>query len=184
MALIAALLLALVLSTAVGGISVVGAIERRAAAAHRTAAQLRLAADGALALAEVELRGAGWELLLEGAGLPRWQRPVTRAPGIGALTAAMQRETILAGSHGADTPLWQVLGHTPWAGVAGGPARPDIVMWVADDWAEADGNPRRDTNSTLLVRVMAADGAAASWLEAVVRRGSNGAVRRGHTRRW
>jgi hypothetical protein len=187
MALAAALILTLVLSAMLAGAALVAGVERRVAAAYQVSAALRFAASGGLALATEELERRDWTALLGGAGSDRWLQPGTPGADVAPLTAVVTRETMMAGAHGADTPLWQVFVHVPWRRVVestGDPARADLVVWVADDWEEADGNPRLDTNGMVLVRVAAVDGPARAWAEALCVREADGRVRPRHVRMW
>jgi hypothetical protein len=183
MALIGGLLLTIVVSTALAAMVVVSTIERRASAAYLLALELRMAAEGALALTLEELRTADWTAALAGAGSAHWAAP---RPGldIPALTAAIQAETMMAGAHGADTPVWQVFAQAEWAVVTGLPGRVEVASWVADDWLEGDGDPRRDSNGVLLVRAVAAAGVAVAWTEALCGRDPDGRIRLRHGRSW
>lgn len=183
MALIAALLLTVVVSTAMGAIVLVAGIERRAAAGYRLAIDLRAASEGILALTVQELGAADWSAVLAGAGSAHW-RAAPDDLDIPALTAALQAETVMGSAHGADTPLWTPFAQATWAAVAGGPSRARVAAWVADDWSEQDGNPGRDSNGLLLVRAVAVSGVAASWTEALCGRDTDGRIRLRHSRSW
>jgi hypothetical protein len=184
MALAAALLLTLILTTALGGMAMVASIERRVAASHRTSLELRLAAKGSLALAAEELGRRDWGVLLRGAGSDGWHQAVSPAIDIAALTAGISRETMMAGAHGADTPVWQVFAFTPWRVVTGQPGRGDLVIWLADDWEERDGDPEVDSNGLILVRAAAFDGPAVAWTEALFQLDDTGHARPRHVRVW
>jgi len=186
MALTGALLLMMILSAALGSVVIVAGIERRVSVAYRVSVELREAAGGAAALTAGELETVDWSAALAGGGSAHWTVP---QPGLdlAALTAANQAETMMAGAHGADTPVWRVFAQAPWPVMAGGPAGPGaqhVVTWVADDWQEIDGNPGRDSNGRILVRAAALRGPAAAWLEAVGARDSDGRVRLRHVRTW
>lgn len=184
MPLAAALLLILVLGAMLAGSSLVAGVERRTAAGYRETAVLRLAASGGLALAAEELERREWAPLLAGAGSDTWMQPGSPGADVAALSAALRRETMLLTAHGADTPVWQVLAHVPWARVAGHPVRGDLVIWLADDWEDADGSPEEDRNGRVLVRVAAVEGASVAWAEAVCRREADGRVRARYSRMW
>ena len=184
MAMIGALLLTLVLSTAFGGLAMIAAIERRVAARHAVSLQLRLAADGALAVAAGELRGSDWDLVLSGAGSGAWRRPLTPPIDADRLTAALQRATVMESSHGADTPVWRLFAHMPWTVISGFPGPGQTLVWVADDWREGDGDPSRDGNGLILVRVAAIAGVAEAWTEAVYTRQPGGRIEARHVRTW
>lgn len=184
MALAGALLLTLVLGAMLAGAALVAGIERQTSAAYRLSTALRFAAEGGLALAADELERSPWVALLAGAGSATWLQPGSPGADVPGLTAVVERETMMSGSHGADTPSWRVLAHVPWAVVAGHPARGDLVVWVADDWEEADGDPRADSNGLLLVRAAAVEGPAVAWAEALMSLDEAGRVRPRHARMW
>jgi len=183
-ALIAALLLTIVLSTALGGVAMIAAIERKTAAAHATALQLRLTAQGALVIAADELGTHDWNTALAGGSTSVWRLPLAAPLDLAGLTAGVQREAMMETAHGADTPVWRLFAHTPWTAVSGQAALGQAVVWVADDWGEADGDPSRDGNGLILVRAAALAGPAASWTEAVCGRGPGGRVEVRHARSW
>lgn len=183
MALIGALLLSVVLATALGGMAIVAAVERRAAAAYRLTLELRAAAAGMAAVALGELARADWEPPLAGSGSVHWMTP---QPGldIAGLTAAVRADTMMTSSHGADTPVWQVFAQAAWPAVSGHAGTPLVAVWVADDWAEGDGDPGRDSNGLVLVRAVAVSGVSAAWFEALCVREAGGVLRMRHARSW
>lgn len=184
MALIGALLLSVVLSTALGGMAMIAAIERRAAAGYRTSLQLRAAAEGAAILAMQELGAAAdWSPPLAGSGSAYWTNP---PPGldIAALTARLRSETMMGSAHGADTPVWQVFVQAGWRQVTGASGTTAVVAWIADDWTETDGNPAADTNGRILIRSVAVSGVATAWFEAVCERVPDDPIRMRHIRIW
>lgn len=184
MAVVAALLLAVVLSTALGGVAMIAAVERRTAAAHATAMQLRFTARSAVAMAAGELAGIGFDAALQGAAWSAWRVPLAPPIDLGGLSAAVQREAMMQSAHGADTPVWRVFAHAPWPAVSGLSGPGQAVVWVADDWAESDGDPLRDRNGLILVRTVAVDGRAAAWAEALCGRDAGGRVEVRHVRSW
>lgn len=184
MALASALLLAMVLGSVLAGAAIVAAVERQTAAAYEVSAALRHMVRGGVVLAVAELQRREWDPALGGAGSDQWRGPLSTAVDVPSLTAALQRETMLAGAHGADTPVWRLFTQAAWQDVAGHPARGDLIVWVADDWEERDGDPARDSNGLVLVRAAAVDGAARSWTEALCRREPDGRVRTRHVRAW
>lgn len=184
MALIGALLLTVVLSTAFGGLAMIAAIERRIAASHAVGLQLRLAADGALAVAAGELGALDWDSALSGAGSAAWRRPLAPPIDVDRLTLSLQRTTVMESSHGADTPVWRLFAHMPWTAVSGHPGPGQTLVWVADDWGEGDGDPSRDRNGLILLRVAALAGVAEAWTEAVYTRQPGGRIEARHVRTW
>lgn len=184
MALIAALLLAIVLSTALGGVAMIAAIERKTASSHARAVQLRFAARSAVAMAAGELAVAGFAAALQGTASAAWQVPLSPAVDLDALSAGVQREAMMRSAHGADTPVWRLFAHAPWPAISGLAGPGQVVVWVADDWAEGDGDPLRDGNGLILVRAAAVDGRAAAWAEAVCGLDAGGRVRVRQVRFW
>lgn len=183
MALIGAILMTILLSTALGGMAIVAGIERRAAAAYRTSVELRAAAEGAVIVTARELEAADWDGALAGAGSALWRSPPAGLD-VAALTAETRAETMMASAHGADTPVWQVFAQGAWPSVTGQPGRALVLSWVADDWTEQDGDARRDSNGLLLVRAAATAGPAQAWAEGLCARAEDGRVTLRHIRSW
>lgn len=184
MAIAGSLLLTLVLSTAVAGMLLVGAIERRAAASYRVRLELRAAANSAAVLAAAELQGMeAWGPAFAGAGSVFWREP-SASIDVAAETARLRNETVMAAAHGADTPVWQVFVQTSWGSVTRSPSAAHVVAWVADDWAESDGDALADTNGLILVRAAAFEGPATGWVEVLYSRGEDGRLERRQSRSW
>ena len=184
MALAAALLLTLVCGSLVASATLSAGLERRAASAYASGAALRHAAAGGLALATAELETRAWGPPLAGAGSSLWQRPPSASAGVPALEEVIRRETMAAAAHGADTPVWQRFFETPWAEVVGHVGSIDLMVWIADDWQERDGEPRVDSNGLLLIRAAAVQGPAVAWAEGLFRLGGDGRLRPDHVRVW
>src|SRR5688572_9948336 len=72
-------------------------------------------------------------------------------------TGQLQAETTTANLWGADNPSWQLFAWGPLneilPGIASSPMY--VAVWIADDPAEADGNPLADVNGTLTVHAEA-----------------------------
>jgi hypothetical protein len=183
-ALTGSLLLLLVLSTALGGITLMAGIERKVSASHAQAVQLRLAATGAALLAVEELRWRDLNEVLGGIGSLYWRRRLSPPLDLGGMTRSLQRETVSESSHGSDTPVWRLFAHMPWREVAGTGPSVQTVAWVADDWQEADADPGRDRNGIVLLRVGALAGTASVWVEALCERDPAGVLRVRHQRSW
>ena len=152
-------------------------VETMIAANYRRSVEALFAADAGLERAEADLRASSdWNAVLEGLerstfvdGPPSGVRPRPDGAPID-----LDRETAVAncGSPagcsdadlaavtrerpwGASNPHWQLYAHGPLAALL--PGTPDtslfyLVVWVADDPAESDGDPLIDHNGTLLVR--------------------------------
>ena len=183
MALIAALLVTIVLSTAVAGMAIVSGIERRAANAYVLTVELRAASEGALAATISELESTAWDGALAGGGSAIWRAPPPDLD-VAALTGEVRAATMMTPGYGADTPLWQVFAQGRWTAVTGLPSRAAMLTWVADDWREQDGDPSRDANGLVLVRAVAAAGPARAWVEALCARDAGGIIRVRHVRSW
>lgn len=184
MALIAALLLTMVLSTALAGMAMIAAIERKTAAAHATGLQLRLAAKGALAIAAGEADRQGFDGVLQGTAASVWRLPLTPSIDVASLSGTLQREAMMQSTHGADTPVWRLFAHAPWQAVSGHAGPGQTLVWAADDWAEADGDPARDGNGLILLRAAALAGPRAAWAEALYGRDAGGRIEVRHLRSW
>jgi hypothetical protein len=166
----AALILALMISglLAALGLSVllVADAERRMAAHANHAWATLGAADAALERVLIDLRtSADWSPYLEGrqrsdfAGMER--RAVLPAGGtwdLDAATATLQAETFPAGSYGADTPIWRLVAWGALADLAEAGAVDSLqylIVWIADDPSDNDGNPLADQNGAITVRAEA-----------------------------
>lgn len=184
MALVMALLVTLVCGSIGAAMSLNAGLERRAASAYAAAASLRHVASGAAVLAAAELEGQDWTAVLAGAGSAWWQGSVGPGTDVAGLSGELGRQTLASSAHGADTPSWALFVAAPWQSIdAGGPSG-DVVVWVADDWAERDGDPGADTNGHVLVRAVAMSGVVKAWAETLCRREADGRVRPVHVRHW
>ena len=84
---------------------------------------------------------------------------------LGRLTATRQAASDIFYPPGANRPVWNLYAHASLARISGTDPRvpgPYIVVWVADDADETDGDPSRDSNEILLVRAEAF-GARGAW---------------------
>jgi hypothetical protein len=189
----AALILALMISglLAALGLSVllVADAERRMAAHANHAWATLGAADAALERVLIDLRtSADWSPYLEGrqrsdfAGMER--RAVLPAGGtwdLDAATATLQAETFPAGSYGADTPIWRLVAWGALADLAEAGAVDSLqylIVWIADDPSDNDGNPLADQNGAITVRAEARGPADARRVrQATVARATGGEMR-------
>jgi hypothetical protein len=133
---------------------------------HRASQQGLYAADAGVERAIGELRR-----------LPTWQ--VVPAPGsssgspdfndgafspaladgtildLARLTVDRQAESDLFFPNTSDRPAWRLFGHAPLDRMIAdnvGTAPPYVVVWIADDPDDRDGDPARDSNDILIVR--------------------------------
>jgi hypothetical protein len=153
------LLLALTTTTLAGGLTLTSLTERQIAAAHRRGVALAYAADAA---ANRVL--AGLTHTAEWATVPgAWTSgPVEFDDGLNARTAALNTELRARFPVGDDTPVWRP--------VASGGGTVRLMVWVADDPNDSDGDPGADSNGVIVVRAEAvaplgARKAVTMWLE-------------------
>lgn len=162
-ALILALLLTLLLTVAGSALIVAVATEHLITANDRDAEELAHAADAGLERGFLELSHVPeWTDMLSGRAVSR-VRDGTLSPrfpdgtvvSLVDLTHHVQATTD-RGPWGANSPTWRlfVYGRLPdIVGVAlEGPPLAYVVVWVADDHADGDGNPLRDDNDTVTLR--------------------------------
>jgi hypothetical protein len=162
-ALLLALTLVLLVVAIGGAVSIATRTETLIAANFRQSRQALYAAEGAIALAVRDLGGIpDWSAVLSGAAASSFTDGAAigtrRLPGGGTIvlccgpgsgTDDVQQRANGGRSWGADTPQWQIFA---WGPVSGWLAQGRIesvvyvVVWVADDTADGDGNPAADTN--------------------------------------
>jgi hypothetical protein len=164
-ALILALMAAVLLALLGAGLVLVGSTEGAIAANFRASLEARYAADAAAERAVQDLlRVNDWTDVLSGAapstftdGSQTPTLPTGQPLDLAAMTTGFQGESDLVASWGSNNPQWRLFAYGPLAGMTGtgtvqSPAY--LVVWVADDPAETDGNPFADTNGriTLVAR--------------------------------
>jgi hypothetical protein len=117
----------------------------------------------------------------DGAGSPR--APDGRTLNLAALTSERQRESDDRDGlavFGADAPQWRLFGHAPIQDLLGAsePSPPAyLLVWVADDGMDGDGDPSRDANGRIVVYAQAlGSGGSRRAVEAAVGRSGNGAL--------
>lgn len=158
-----AVLLSTVLVSAIGAaLTVTANAESTIASSFRIDRELAYAAEAAIERAMQDVRlVTRWDDLLTGAEtttfLDHTAVPVLPTGGtldLRALTSRIQTATDARGL-GPNTPQWQLVASGRLADIAGrgsieSPAY--LVVWVADDVSETDGNPAADSNDVLVVR--------------------------------
>ena len=170
-ALLIAITLVLIFGAVAAAVSLNGRLETLVAANFRQGQEAFFVANGALARAIQDLSPlADWTPVLSGAtstftvGASAGARPlpggdvVDLCCGSGTLTDALQQRANGGQSWGLDTPLWQLFAWGPAAAwlPAGRVSNPFyVVVWVADDVADGDGNPAIDSNGTIVVHALA-----------------------------
>jgi hypothetical protein len=158
-ALVIVLVVAALLAALGAAVTVTANVDASVATALRTDRELLYAAEAGVERALQDIRQSTlWDNLLAGIQASSFVDPVLTPvlPGGGQLdvqarTAQLQAATPAAG---VNTPQWHVFASGRFADVAG-PASLDsaayLVVWVADDPSESDGNPFADSNDVLLV---------------------------------
>jgi hypothetical protein len=190
--LILALLLMMLLGVIGAGLITVTMTETLIAASYRHAMEASSGAEAALERALHDLAAIpDWSVVLEpppappqstfndGAAQPR--SPDGGTLNLSGLTADRQRESDARDGpsvFGADSPRWRLFAHAPIADLfrAGQPVPPVyLVVWVADDGGDGDGDPERDVNETVLVHAAAfGSGGGRRAVEASVGRSPDG----------
>lgn len=158
-------LMAMALVASVGvSLLLLSDIEVTTAANHRDGAEVFYAADAALDHAIQELAvNADWTMALAGTVRSRMRGSLVLPGAAGGtsidasrLTSDVQRLTFGSSGWGADTPRWRLFAHGRAAEEIGGMAdHVYLLVWVADDVAEGDGAPERDSNGVVVIRARA-----------------------------
>lgn len=164
-ALICVLMVTTLLATLSAAAVLVVMTESIASANHGAAQQALYAADAALEQALSELQSADWRGLPGGTVSARlWDGAMApRAPDgtvldLARLATARQAESDAAFGISPDRPVWRLFGHAPLSDLApAGTVVPPayLLVWMADDGDERDGEPGLDSNGVLMVRVEA-----------------------------
>jgi hypothetical protein len=160
-ALVAALMLVMLVTTLIGALVPVMVVERGVAASLRDGLEAAFLAEAGLELAQADLqRRTDWSAVLAGAAGGAWTDSTVaprlfdgRRLDLSAETARLQAETAAASRWLADTPQWRLFVWGPAASLdpALVPSRVHVAVWVADDERDGDGDPTRDTNGRLLL---------------------------------
>jgi hypothetical protein len=170
-ALVCVLMVTTVLATLSGALVLVVMSESLASANHGAAQQAVYAAEAGLEDTLSELQTADWRglpgtavsaCLRDPAQTPR--APDGAALNLGALAAARQAESDGVFAASSDRPVWRLFGHGPFSDLAPGRANIPpayLLVWVADDGEDRDGDAARDANNKVMVRVEAYGAAGA-----------------------
>jgi hypothetical protein len=163
MAVVTALFVGGLLAALGHGLVLLTNTEQAIAANQHAAVETLYAADAALATVLPELRRtADWTSVLTGAQTSGFVDG-TRVPvlpsgatiDLDTLTSELQAGAA-SDPWGANNPVWRLYAYGALERLSPGfRSRSYIVVWVADDPAETDGNPAVDANRTLLVRAEA-----------------------------
>jgi hypothetical protein len=191
-AILMAMLLALLVGAAAAALVAVTTTETLIGASYRHAQEASFGAEAALERAFLDLSHvADWSRVLAAPPANLTSsfddgQAVARAPDgtdldLARLTAARQRESDArygASTFGADTPQWRLFAHAAPRDLMSAPgldARLYLVVWVADDESDADGDASVDSNRRILVWAAAIGaGGARKAVEARVGRSSGG----------
>jgi len=168
-ALLCALMIAALLGLLAGTLVVVVATETMISAHHRDALRALYAADAGVERAIGDLRTlSSWRSVpgtASGASTPDF-RDGAVAPRLAdgtildlrRLTAERQADSNAGYPAAADRPIWRLFAHAPIErllppGLIRSPAY--VVVWIADDVDDGDGDPARDSNGALVLRAEA-----------------------------
>jgi hypothetical protein len=171
-ALIIAITLALFVVAIGAAVSIASRTETLIAASFRESRELLYAAEGAVALAirdldlapdwSAVLSGAAASSFTDGASIGSRTLPggtvLTLCCSGGSVTADVQQRAHDGRDWGADTPQWQIFAWGPSAAwlPAGRIQSPIyVIVWVADDPPDGDGNPAADTNGVVELHAQA-----------------------------
>jgi hypothetical protein len=168
----AALFLALVSAALISAIAasliVTTSVDMTIAGSHRASMETMYSVEAGAERAIAELAGIpDWSAVLASPPSnlvssfddksPTALAPDGRILSIPVLTTARQAlsDAVYGQSRfGADSPVWRLFGHAPFSQIVPSTliAPPGyILVWVADDGGDADGNPAVDSNGQVLV---------------------------------
>ena len=167
-ALLLVIMLVLVLAAIGAAVSVATRTETLIAANFRQERELLYAAEGAVALAVHDAASnPDWSLLVsgsavssftDGAAIGARRLPggdlVTLCCGPPSLTSDVQDRALGGRSWGADTPVWQLFAWgraADWLPAGRIDSALYVVVWLADDPDDGDGNPAVDANGVVLL---------------------------------
>ena len=161
-----ALIIALVATVLLGalgiGLVMIGNTEGAIAANSRTGGEALYAADAAAEHAVQDLLvQPRWDDILSGT-VQSWFVDHTLTPTIAsnerisltAMTADLQRRSDTGAPWGLNNPQWRLFAYGPLSQITGtgtieSPAY--LVVWLADDPSETDGNPSVDANGVVTI---------------------------------
>ena len=194
-ALIAALLIGILLAGLGAAVINVSSTETLITTAHRNLHETAYAAEAAFERALLDLDLVpDWSLVLASPpsnlqstfvdGQSHPPAPDGRILDVAALTLRRQADSddsAGAGTLGADSPRWRLFAHARLDGVlpAGTPAPAAyLLVWVADDGLDGDGDASKDSNGSVLVFAEAyGPGGARRAVDGVAARAADGTIR-------
>jgi len=187
-------LMAVLLLTALGAaVIMVTNTETKISANYKNSQEALYAADAAVErVVQDLLMVPRWNDILTGVSQSAFvdgtMTEVKSLPGGGQIrldtaTAQLQAESDASAQWGANNPQWRLFAWGPISDMAPGTTIDSpmyVAVWIADDPAEADGNPAADTNGTLTLHAEALgpDGTR-KVIEVTVARTSSTEIERG-----
>jgi hypothetical protein len=195
-AVVIALLLTVIIALLGAGLLTLANTETLIAASYRHGQEASYGAEAALERALTDLGVvADWSTVLAAPpanvvstfddGQANVRLPDGQVVSLAALTMGRQRESDeLAGPavYGADSPRWLLFAHAPLRDLVPSPASGTpmyLVVWVADDGGDGDGDPSRDANGRIHVHAEAFGAAGARrGVTAAIGRAAPGVIRR------
>jgi type IV pilus assembly PilX-like protein len=195
-AVVIALLLTVLLALLGAGLLTLANTETSIAASYRHGQEASYGAEAALERALADLGAvADWTTVLAAPpgnvvstfddGQASVRLPDGRAVSLASVTMERQQasdELTGPAMYGADSPRWRLFAHAALGDLAPSPA-PGVslylVVWVADDGADGDGDPSRDANGRIHVHAEAfGAGGARREVTAAIERVPTGVIRR------
>jgi hypothetical protein len=189
-ALICTLMVTALLATLATVIVLLVTTESLISANHRHSHEALYAAEAGIERTDAELRaladwrslpgstGAAASAFQDGSSSPRLADGTTI--DLPRLTAERQSDSNGMYGTGPNHPVWQLYGHGPLSMLlpAGSiTSHAYVVIWIADDGDERDGNPLSDSNDAVLVRAEAFGiRGARRRIEATLARGRPGVI--------
>ena len=162
--LIATLLVLMLLGTLGAALALVVSTESSTAANYEAGQQALYAADAGIERTVGELRTlASWRSIPAPAstsgsadfndGLSSTRAPDGAILDFAQLTARRQTESNAMYPNTADCPAWRLFAHASMNRITAGSgnAPPYVIVWVADDPDDLDGDPATDTNDVVMV---------------------------------
>lgn len=194
-ALLVALLIAVLLAGVGAVLITITTTETLIAGAHRYIQETRFAADAAFERALLDLDAVpDWNMVLlpppanvQATFVDGKTHPIAPDAGmldLTALTLRLQEESDLTsgpGTFGADSPRWRLFGHASFDAILPAGALAPLaylIVWVADDGWDGDGDPTRDSNGRLLLAAEAyGAGGTRRRIQGAVARPADGVLR-------
>jgi hypothetical protein len=191
-AVVIALVITMLLAVLGAGMLTLTTTETMIAASYRHAQEASYGAEAALERAMTDLATiADWSVVVAtpnvmsslNDGVSSVRLPDGLTVSVAALSADRQRESDISGPamYRADNPQWRLFAHAPIEDLLSSPATAPplyLLVWVADDGNDGDGDPTRDSNGRVIVHAEAhGSGGARRGVEAVITRSGNGVLR-------